>query len=313
MKRRTALLLAASAPALAQAPLRFVVPYAPGGGADQAARLLAGPLGAELGQTILVENRTGGGGSIGAGLVAQARPDGLTLLVDSSAHVANHVLLRGLPFDYARDFAPVAQLTVLPMLLIVPASESAPDLASWMARLRESPGSMSYASAGTGTASHLTAALFLRAAGLQAVEVSYRGGSQATQDVVAGNLAFSMATMASALPLVQGGRLRALAVTTMARLPALPDVPTLDERALPGFDAAEWIALYAPAATPPALLERLHAAVRAVLLEPRLRQRLLDAGALPGLGGDRAAFVRYVADKRAETTALLARSGITGE
>lgn len=313
MRRRHALLLTPALLGQGSQPMRFIVPYAPGGGADQAARLLSGPLGAELGQTIIIENRTGGGGSIGAGLVAQARPDGQTLLVDPSAHVANHVLLRGLPFDYARDFAPVAQLSVLPMLLVVPAADTAPDLASWMARLREAPGRVSYASSGAGTASHLTAALFLRRARLEAVHITYRGGAQAVQDVVAGTVGFSMATIASALGLVQGGRLRALAVSTQARVPSLPAVPTLAEAALPGFDFSEWIGLYAPAATPADLLDRLHAATLRSLAEPTLRQRLLDAGAIPGMAGSRAAFAAWVAAQRAETTALLAQERITAD
>jgi len=145
------------------------------------------------------------------------------------------------------------------------------------------------------------------------VNVPYRGGAQAVQDVVAGNVGFSMATIASSLSLVQGGRLRALAVSSPTRVPSLPDVPALAEAAIPGFDMAEWIGLFAPAATPPALLDRLHEATLRVLAEPGLRNRLLDSGALPGMAGSRADFARWVAARRAETTALLAAERISAE
>ncbi len=306
-------LAGAPASAFPDRPVRLVVPYAPGGGADHVARLVAGSVSTALRQPVIVENRTGGGGSIGAASVAQARPDGHVLLVDPSAHVANHVLIRGLGFDYERDFAPVAQLSVLPLLLVVAPADPARDLATWIGRARTRHVSLSYASAGNGTASHLAATLFLRGLGLGATHIPYRGGGPAVLDVAAGNVTFSLATVAAGLGMVEGGRLRALAVTSPVRLSGLPEVPTMAEVALPGFKASEWVGLYAPRATPAAVLDVLHDVVQRALSEAAVRARLTEAGALPGEPMPREAFARFVTEQRALTTRLLAEERITAD
>src|SRR4051812_37980988 len=231
-----------AAPALAQAPgyperpIRLIIPYAPGGATDATVRVLAGPMGEILGQPFVIENRTGGAGTIGANIVAQARPDGYTLLADPSAHALNHMLVRNLPFTYERDFAPIARMSVMPLIMVVPTSESAPDLPSYIAWARAQRGRISWASAGVGTASHLSGFLFVQRAEIESTHAPYRGGSQGAQAVLSGDTQFNFATAPSAIGLVQGQQLRALSVSSAKRMAALPDVPTVAEAALPGFE-----------------------------------------------------------------------------
>ena len=231
-------------------PIRLVIPYAPGGATDATIRPLAGPMGEILGQPFVIENRTGGAGTIGASVVAQARPDGHTLLADPSAHAVNHVLVRNLPFDYERDFAPIARLSLMPLVLVVASHDPAPDLRSLIVDARSRPGRVAWSSAGVGTASHLSGFLFVQRAQIEATHAPYRGGSQGAQAVVAGDTRFNFATAPSAIGLVQGGRLRALAVSSAARMSVLPQVPTVAEAALPGFELVEWIGLLGPGAHP---------------------------------------------------------------
>ncbi len=293
-------------------PIRLIVPYAPGGATDSTARLLAGPLGVALGQSVVVENRTGGSGTIGAGLVVQARPDGHTLLLDPSAHAVNNVLVRNLPFDYERDFAPIARLAVMPLLMVVQPTERAPDLRGFIAAMQALGGRVNWASAGNGTASHLAGFLFARQAGIEGTHVPYRGGSQGAQAVVTGDTLFNFATTPSAIGLVQGGRLRALAVSGAARMALLPEVPTVAESALPGFALTEWIGVWAPVRTPEPVLDRLHAALALALDGEAMRSRFGDLGAEPALL-PRAAFGRFVTEQRALLGRLASEAGIRPE
>ncbi len=309
-----ALILAA--PAWAQAPaersIRLVIPYAPGGGTDATMRVLAGPMGAILGQTIVIENRTGGAGTIGAAVVAQARPDGLTLLADPSAHALNHVLVRNLSFAYERDFAPIARLTVMPLILVVSAQERAPDLAAYVGWARAQGGRLSWSSAGIGTASHLAGFLFVQRAGIDAVHAPYRGGSPGAQAVLAGDTAFNFATAPSAIGLVQGSQLRALAVSSATRLAILPDVPTVAEAALPGYELVEWIGLWAPAGTPAPLLERVQDAAARTLAMPQIQARLAVLGMEAGFQ-HRAEFAEFLAQQRSLLTRLASEAGLRPE
>ena len=300
------------APGFPDRPIRLIVPYAPGGGTDATLRLLAGPMGEFLGQPIAIENRTGGAGTIGAATVAQARPDGHTLLADPSAHTVNHVLVRNLAFSYERDFAPIARLSVMPLLLIVPASETVPDLAGYIAAARARQGRIAWSSAGIGTASHLAGFLFVQRAGFEATHAPYRGGSQGAQAVVSGDTQFNFATSPSAIGLVQGGRLRALAVSSAARMAALPEVPTVAEAALPGFELVEWIGLWAPVGTPDAVLDRIEAAAAQALQRPDIRTRLADLG-MQASYLSRPDFARFVTDQRALLTRLATEAGIRPE
>jgi tripartite-type tricarboxylate transporter receptor subunit TctC len=312
--RRTALALpalllpaAARAQAWPSRPIRMIVPYPPGGGADTTARLLAEPMGAALGQTIVIENRGGAGGSIGAAAVAQAGPDGHTLMLDAGAHVVNPALMRGLSFDYARAFAPISQVTVLPQLLVV--REGMPgELAAFVALARTRV--LNFGSSGNATSSHLAGALFARRAGFEMNHIPYRGGGPAVQDLLAGNIDWHMATVSSAAALVQSGRLRALGVTHTARVPSLPAVPTIAESGFAGFALNEWNGIYAPAGTPEPILDRVNEAARAALASPAVLARLEALGALP-VGSPRAEFARFVAEGREAMARLVAEARIT--
>lgn len=302
----------AQPPAYPDRPIRLIIPYAPGGGTDATVRLLAGPMGEMLGQPLVIENRTGGAGTIGAAIVAQARPDGYTLLADPSAHALNHMLVRNLPFAYERDFAPIARMSVMPLIMVVSAREDAPDLARFIAWARGRDGRVTWASAGVGTASHLSGFLFVQRAGIDATHAPYRGGSQGAQAVLAGDTRFNFATAPSAIGLVQGRQLRALAVSSAARMATLPEVPTVAEAALPGFELVEWIGLWAPAGTPPAILDRVQDAAARTLARPDIQARLatlgMEAAFLP-----RAEFAGFLADQRRLLTRVAADAGISPE
>lgn len=307
-----------AAPALAQTPafpdrpIRLIIPYAPGGGTDATMRVLTGPMGEILGQPFVIENRTGGAGTIGAAMVAQARPDGYTLLADPSAHALNHALIRNLPFSYERDFAPIARMSIMPLIMIVPANERATDLAAYITQLRGQGGRVSWASAGIGTASHLSGFLFVQQAGIESTHVPYRGGSQGAQAVLAGDTHFNFATAPSAVGLVQGRQLRALAVSSATRMSVLPDVPTVAGAALPGFELVEWIGLWAPAGTPPAILDRIQDAAARTVAMPEVRARLAVLG-MEGAFLPRPDFTRFVTEQRAMLTRIAHDAGLRPE
>ncbi|HZH47372.1 MAG TPA: tripartite tricarboxylate transporter substrate-binding protein [Roseococcus sp.] len=307
-------LLAAPAllhPALAQVQwsparqIRLVAPYAPGGGVDTASRLLAPPMGAALGQPVVVENRGGAGGSIGAAEVARATPDGLTVMVDALAHTVNPALMRGLPFDYATAFTPITQILVWPQILLVPPALPVRSLAEFMAYAKARPGQLSYGSSGNATAAHLASALLLARAGVEMTHVPYRGGAPALQDLLAGNLSFVFGTVASSLQLAQEGRARALAVSSARRLEALPEVPTVAEQGFPDYELNEWNGLYGPAGLSPAMVARWHGAVGAALADPAVRTRLGALGAIP-VGSSPETFAAFVTAQR-EVMARLVR------
>lgn len=293
-------------------PIRIVSPYTPGGGTYTTARLIAPVLQEVLGQPIVVENRAGAGGSIGAAVVAAAPPDGHTLLVDALGHVVNPHLLRNLPFDYATGFAPVSLITVLPQILVVPPSLPVASLAEFVAWCRTRPGQLAYGSSGNATGSHLASVLFLREAGLDLSHVPYRGGSAVLPDLIAGNVVFAFATVNSASQLVRDGRLKALAVASDIRVSALPDVPTMATAGYPAVVVDEWNGLYAPAGTPASVLARLHAAVRQALETPAVRDRFAQIGAVTR-GTPPEDFARYVAAQRELVGRLVRDANITVE
>jgi len=290
-----------NAPSAQWAParsIRLIAPYPPGGGVDTTSRLLAGPMGAFLGQAIVVENRAGAGGSIGAAEVARSAPDGLTILIDAMAHTVNPALLRGLPFDYATAFTPISQVVVLPQLLVVNPAVPARTLPEFVAWARGRQGTLSYGSSGNATAAHLAAALFLNRAGLDIQHVPYRGGTPALADLMGGAITFVFGTVSSSLQLARDGRIRALGVSTATRIASLPDVPTIAEQGFPGYELNEWNGLYAPAGLPAPIIARLHEAALHALADAGMRQRLDALGALP-VGSNPTDFARYVAEQRA--------------
>ncbi len=301
---RRASLAAALAPFAASAqtapwsparPIRLIAPYPPGGGVDTTSRLLGGPIGTFLGQPVVVENRAGAGGSLGAAELARSAPDGQTIMIDALAHTVNPHLIRGLSFDYANAFTPISQVVVLPQILVVPTTLPVRTVTEFVTWLRANPGKP-YGSSGNATAAHLAAVLFLERAGVEATHVPYRGGTAALPDLISGQTSFLFATVSSGLQLVREGRLRALAVTTTERIPPLPEVPALAET-YPGYELNEWNGLYAPANLPAPIVARLYDAAKAALAAQHVQQRLEALGAMP-VGSSPADFARYV---RAQT------------
>ena len=310
MRRRSVLLgataAAVAAPALAQSfpskPVRLVVPYTPGGGADTTARLVAPRLQEALGQTVVIDNKPGAGGSIGDDAVAKAAPDGHTLLIGAFAHAVNPSLMGRMPFRTPEDFAPISLLVTVPELLVVTPSFPAKTVQDLVAMAKAQPGKLSYASSGNGSAQHLAAELFKMRTGTDIQHVPYKGGSLAVADVAAGHVPFYFGNMSAALPQARGGKVRALAVTSPKRSPAAPEVPTMAESGVEGCEIFEWNALLAPAATPPEIVKRLHAEVAKVMAMDEVRARFADLGAQP-VGSnpeELAAFLRLEMAKWAE-------------
>ncbi|MCA0302130.1 MAG: tripartite tricarboxylate transporter substrate binding protein [Proteobacteria bacterium] len=287
MRRRSVLLGAAAtavaAPALAQTypskPIRLVVPYTPGGGADTTARLVAPKLQEVLGQTVVIDNKPGAGGSIGDDAVAKAAPDGHTLLIGAFAHAVNPSLMGKMPFRTPEDFAPISLLVTVPELLVVTPSFPAKTVQELIAMAKAQPGKLSYASSGNGSAQHLAAELFKMRTGIDIQHVPYKGGSLAVADVAAGHVPFYFGNMSAALPQARGGKVRAMAVTSPQRSPAAPEVPTMAESGVQGCEIFEWNALLAPAATPPDIVKRLHAEVAKVMAMDDIRAKFADLGA----------------------------------
>ncbi len=260
-------------------PVRLIVPYSAGGGADTTARLIAPKLQEALGQTIVIDNKPGAGGMIGDDIVAKAAPDGHTLLIGAFAHAVNPALVAKMPFRTPEDFAPVSLLVTVPELLVITPSHPAKTVAELIALAKAQPGKLSYASSGNGSAQHLAAELFKMRTGTDIQHVPYKGGSLAVADVAAGHVPFYFGNMSAALPQARGNRVRALAVTSAQRSPAAPEVPTIAEAGVKECEISEWNALIAPAGTPAAVIERLHAEVAKIMRLEEIRAKFADLGA----------------------------------
>ncbi len=255
-------------------PVRVVVPFAAGGGADAVGRAIADRLSESLGRPFVVDNRPGAAGNIGTEQVARAAPDGYTLLVVGPNHATNAHLFRQLPFDPVRDFAPISLLTSAPYVLVANPDLPARNFQDLLALARARPGALSYGSAGNGTAGHLAMELIKSMTGIDIVHVPYRGSPPLLADLVSGQVVVGFDNVLSSAPLIASGRLRPLAVSAARRAPALPEVAPIAEQGLPGFDVTVWQGLLAPAGTPQPIIARLHAAIRDALGAPTLRERL---------------------------------------
>jgi tripartite-type tricarboxylate transporter receptor subunit TctC len=281
-----AALLAASqaaAQVYPERPVRIIVPFAAGGSNDVIARILAQRLSDRLGQQFVVEHRPGAGGNTGADFVAKSQPDGHTLLLTAPGPlVVNPTLYAQLPFDAARDFAPVALVAAVPIVLMVHPGVPARDVKDLIALARSEPGKYSFASSGIGATNHLAGELLKNMAGINLVHVPYRGAAPAMNDLLGGHIPMMFDNMPGSLPQITSGKVRALAVAGAERAAVLPDVPTVAESALPGFEASTWFGLVAPGQTPAPVVERLTEAVRAALRAPDVIERFRDLGAAPG-------------------------------
>ncbi len=265
--------------------IRIVAPYAPGGGVDLVARLIADQLSKSLGQGVIVENRPGAAGTIGAALVAKARADGHTLLLGTIAtHGIAPSLYPSLPYDAQKDFTPISLLITQPNVLAVNPKLGARSVADLIRLAKEKPATIAYASSGSGTTLHLSAALFELAAGVELVHVPYKGSAPALIDLLGGQVQIIFDNLATALPHIQAGKLTPLAVTSSRRTAQLPGVPTMQEAGLAGYEVTSWYALYAPAHTPPAVAQRLNAEVRKAIALPTVAERLREQGLQPAPG-----------------------------
>ena len=309
---------AAAALALAAAPVRadypdrpihLVVPFPAGGGADILARTIMPRVARELGTTIVVENRPGAGGNVGAEYVARAAPDGYTLLYGTNGtHAINRALYGSLAFDPVRDFAPVSRMTQIAALVVVYPGLPVATVGELVAYAKANPGKVFFASAGNGTTSHLAGELFRTVAQVDVVHTPYRGGALAANDLMGGHVAMMIDVMPNVLPLAKGGKLRALAVTTAARVPAAPEIPTVAESGLPGFEVSAWDGVLAPAGTPPVVIDRLNAAIRTALADPEVRDALVARGAQP-VPGTPEAFARHIAAESEKWAQVVKKAG----
>nr|WP_259371843.1 tripartite tricarboxylate transporter substrate binding protein [Caldimonas mangrovi] len=260
-------------------PVRIVVPFAAGGTSDILARALGEKLQSVLKQTVLIENKAGAGGVIGADSVAKSAPDGYTFLLGTIAsHAINPALQPKMPYDAGKDFAPVILLGSISNVLLVGAGQPYKSVQDVIAAAKAQPGGLPFASAGQGSSQHMSGETFRLLAKAELTHVPYKGSAPAVQDVIGGQIPMSFETVTVALPHVQSGRVRALAVTSAKRSPVMPDVPTLQEAGVPGFDVASWQALYAPAGTPPAIVQRMNAEVEKIIATPEMKAKMEGLG-----------------------------------
>ena len=266
-------------------PIRLIVTYPPGGGADLMARLVAPKMAETLGQPVVVENKAGASGQIGAAEVARAAPDGYTLMLDASSFSVNPSLYGKLPYDTAKAFTPVAVLALFPNVLVVTPSFPVQDVKQLIAMAKSKPGTIAFASSGNGSAQHLSGELFRQKTGVEITHIPYKGGGPAMNDVMGGQVPMFFANMASSLSQIKGGKLRALALTGSKRSAALPEVPTMAEAGVPGYEVYEWNAIFAPAGTPSTVINRIADAVAKAVQSPEFRERVTSLGGeLTGYG-----------------------------
>jgi tripartite-type tricarboxylate transporter receptor subunit TctC len=314
-----AVLVAASAAAHAQSaapypvrPIRIVVPQSAGASTDLTARLIGQKLNVVFGQPVIVDNRPGAGSIIGTDLVAKATPDGYTLLVVASSITLNPTLHKNLPFDPVRDLAPITQLSSFPNMLVVHPAVPVKTVKDLIALAKAKPRGINYGSSGTGTGTHLSAELFKYMTGVDMVHVPYKGGGPAVQALLGGQVQLNFATIVSVLPHVRGGKLRAVAVTTAKRSPSAPDVPTIAESGVPGYDHGPWNGFLAPAKTPRTVIARLNEEVARILHTPETRAVFTNEGAEP-VGNKPEEFGAIIRDETAKWAKVIRAAGIKAD
>ena len=294
MKFLLALLVALAAPAAAQnypaKPIRLIVPFPPGGGTDLFSRAIAAKLTETLHWTIVVDNKPGAGGNLGVDAAAKSPPDGYTMVMGQTSDLAvNPTLYRKLPYDPLKDLEPVVLVASAPIIIVTAESSPYRSLADIVAAARQKPARLTLATPGNGTVAHLTGVMLQRAAGIELVHVPYKGAAQALPDLMGGQVDLYSSSVSSVIGQIKGGKVRAIAVASAKRSPALPDVPTVAESGYPGFDADSWYGLLMPAGTPAAIVQRVNAEVNKLLALPELRERIGAEGG-EALGGTSARF-----------------------
>ena len=290
-------------------PVRLVVGFPPGGPTDIIGRLVGTKLTEYFKEQVIIDNRPGAGGNIAADYVAKAAPNGYTVLLTHPAtHALSPALYSKLPFDVVRDFAPVSQLVTVPNILVIHPSLPVRNVRELVALAKKNPGAINFASGGSGTGGHLSGELFKTMAGIDLVHVPYRGGAPAITDLVAGQVQVMIDNMQALLPYVRSGRLRALAVTPSARVPVVPELPTIAESGVPGYDVSSWFGLVVPAGTPQAVIDRLHADSVKAVKAPDVAARFADLGATP-VGSTPEQFGAFIATEIAKWGPVVKASG----
>jgi len=299
----------AQAPTYPTKPIRIVVPFPAGGATDILARAAAQRLTEAWGQSVVVDNRPGAGGNIGAELVAKSAPDGYTLLMGTvGTHAINASLYAKMPYDHVKDFAPVILVAGVPNVLVVNPAVPANSVQELIAYAKANPGKLNFASSGAGTSIHLSGELFKVMAGVQMTHVPYKGSAPALQDLIGGQVQLMFDNLPPSLPQIKAGKLRALGVTSATRAPALPDTPTIAESGLTGFEASSWFGLLAPAGTPPAVIARLNGEIATWLGTPEAKEKLLALGA-NAAGGTPEDFAKHIAAETAKWAKVVKESG----
>jgi len=299
---------AAQAQSYPSRPVRFVVPFAAGGSTDMVARALAPKLNEIFGQSIIVDNRPGGGTVIGTEAVARSPADGYTLLVVPAPFTINASLLPKLPYDPLNDFTPIMLINTTPLVVVVNPSVPAKNVKDLIALAKSKPGTLNFGSSGTGGSNHLAGELFNAMAGVKMLHVPYKGNAPALTDLVGGHVDLIFNGITSAYPMIKANRLRPIAMTSLKRSAVLPEVPTLDESGLKGFEAVAWNGLSGPAKTPPEAVEKLSGAIRKVLTNPEMRERLKSEGSDP-VGSTPAEFAKFLRDEVTKWAKVIKLSG----
>jgi tripartite-type tricarboxylate transporter receptor subunit TctC len=308
------LLWPAFAPAqnFATRTIRIIVPYAPGGSTDVVFRLLAPRLSEDLGQPVVVDNRPGGSSTIGLDLAAKSPPDGHTWGISNITFGANPSLIKKMPFDSEKDLLPVSQVSVVTMVLSLHPSVPARSVKQLIGLAKARPGELNFSSAGNASANHLATAKFMHMSGTNLIHVPYKGGGPAVISLVSGETSMLFATIPSAIQHIQSGRLRGLAVSRAQRNPALPDVPTVAEAGVPGYEAIEWNGVMVPAGTPPAVVRRIHQSLSKVLAAPAMKERIVGVGA-EVVGSSPEEFTVFIKSEFTAWAKVIKEVGITVE
>lgn len=301
---------ASAAHAYPTKPLRLVVGFSPGGSTDVTARILAERMSASMGQQLIVDNRAGAGGNIGADLVAKSNPDGYTILMATTGVMAfNHYLYARLPYSAERDFAPVTQIGALPLILVVPASLPAKSVKDLIGLAKAQPGKYSFGSSGVGGTTHVTAELFKAMAKIDLVHVPYKGSGQMMGDLLSGQVQIAFDQIASSIAHVKSGRLRALGITTAKRSPLMPDMPTIAEAGVPGYEAISWNGFAVPAGTPKSVIRRLQQETKKAVEIPEVKDKLFGLG-IEAVAGTPEQFAALIKSERGKWVPLLKKIGV---